>query len=207
MSFGFADSGLRRRRWPRAFTLLELLAVIAIIALLAGVVIGTGRHAAESSRVGRATAELAALSAALENYRRHHGDYPRIASDISADDVNAGRSLHAALTGWRGPERDATNFETKQIAFIESAKFTLAAPDANPDAPNHLLDPWGQPYRYAYNTRANGWLAVSFVLMSAGPNREATLPLPADGIMDATYDAELIDGRAVNIDNLHANRN
>jgi len=58
------------------FTLLELLAVITIIAILAGIVIGVGRRASEAGKTARAKAELAALSAALETYKRTYGDYP-----------------------------------------------------------------------------------------------------------------------------------
>ncbi len=61
----------------RGFTLLELLVVIALIAILASLLLGGGRYAFESGRLSRTRAELAAWSAALEAYRAGHGDYPR----------------------------------------------------------------------------------------------------------------------------------
>ena len=59
------------------FTLLELLLVIAVLALLSAVassaVVGARRQAA----VLRAESELAVQALALEEYKRRHGDYPR----------------------------------------------------------------------------------------------------------------------------------
>lgn len=196
--------GPPRRRRRAAFTLLELLAVIGIIAVLAGIVIGTGRRATETGKVARAKAELAALAVALETYRTHYGDYPRAAADTTATESGAGQALYAALLGWRGPQLGAARLATARRALIETARFTLAKPDA--DAPdNHLLDPWGQPYRFAYRGSAD-WRAPGYVLCSAGPDAEATLPLPGNGIIDAAYEAQLVNGRPINADNLHANR-
>ena len=60
-----------------AFTLLELLAVISLSAILAGIMLGVGRRASEAGKVARAKAELAVLSAALESYNHTYGDYPQ----------------------------------------------------------------------------------------------------------------------------------
>lgn len=192
------------RRRPAAFTLLELLAVIGIIAVLAGIVIGAGRRAAETGKVARAQAELAVLAVALENYRTHHGDYPRVAADAAAAESGAGQGLYAALLGWRGPHLGAARWATARPALLETARFTLAKPDAEA-SDNRLLDPWDQPYRYAYRGSAD-WRAPGYLLCSAGPDREATLPLPANGLIDAAYEAQLVNGRPINADNLHAHR-
>lgn len=199
----FGRRGLPARR-PAGFTLLELLAVIALIVVLTGIVIGAGRRATETGKVARAKAELAALAAALETYRAHFGDYPHAASDASATESAAGQILYAALLGWRGPQLGAPRFATARRALIETARFAPARPGADA-ADNHLLDPWGQPYRYAYRGSAD-WRSASYVLCSAGPDAAATLPLPANGLIDATYESQLVDGRPINADNLHAHR-
>lgn len=159
-----------------AFTLLELLSVIAIVALLAGIVIGVGRRAVESGKIARAKAELAVLGAALESYRRTHGDYPRTEEEAQ---------LLRALLGRRGPVADAV---IPGRALIEAARFTIAG--------DVLLDPWGQAYVYAYKTTAP-WSNPSYVLYSAGPDGRENPRLLAGGFPDA--------GGAGNADNIHAN--
>jgi general secretion pathway protein G len=167
-----------------AFTLLELLVVIALIAILTGLVIGVGRRATESGRVARARAELATLAAALETYRRIHGDYPR------TDD--AARLLQS-LIGRKG----AANADITGRSLIEVGRFTVtssADPFVNPAAV--LVDPWGQPYRYAYKTVVP-WTHSGPVLYSCGPDASDFPRLLAGGFPDAT--------QAANADNIHAN--
>lgn len=178
----------------RAFTLLELLAVIAIIAVLTGIVIGVGRRASESGKTARAKAELAVLSAALESYRRQYGDYPRTSENAT---------VVQSLIGKLGPTGTAINPAGR--AHLEAAKFLLAlagAPDSPVDPFNNpaavLLDPWGQPYRYAYKTQTP-WTNPSFVLYSIGPDGDANATLLTGGFIDVAP--------AANADNLHANRN
>lgn len=187
-----------------AFTLLELLAVLAIVAVLTSVVIGVGRRAVESGRVARAKAELAALAVALESYQRQHGDYPRTTDNAA---------LVQSLIGKLGPSGDTLAHAGR--AHLEIAKFTLAlasAPDTarDPfaDTSATLLDPWGQPYRYAYDTRANGWQSHTYLLVSAGTDQRLTLPLPVSGLITSSYEGALdSEQQPVNTDNLYANRN
>lgn len=65
-----------RRASPRAFTLLELLTVIAIIGVLAGFVVGLAPLAAGHMREARLRSELAGLVMAIENYKAKFGVYP-----------------------------------------------------------------------------------------------------------------------------------
>lgn len=64
------------RRSVRAFTLIELLTVIAIIGVLAGLTLGIAA-AAKSARInGRAKAELQQLQSAIESYKGDRHAYP-----------------------------------------------------------------------------------------------------------------------------------
>ncbi len=179
----------------RAFTLLELLAVIAIIAVLTGIVIGVGRRASEAGKVARTKAELAALSAALESYKRQYGDYPRTAD---------GTILVQSLIGRLGPT--GTTLSPAGRAQMEAAKFHLAL-GANPDAAVDpfantsavFIDPWGQPYRYVHKTSGSSWTNPSFVLYSVGPDGADSPTLLTGGFIDVAP--------AANADNLYANRN
>jgi prepilin-type N-terminal cleavage/methylation domain-containing protein len=175
-----------------AFTLLELLAVIAIIGVLAGIVIGVGRRATEAGKMARAKAELATLSAALETYKRTYGDYPQVDDEAK---------LLQALIGRRGPTSDTV---INGRALVETSRFVVARPatptvpaDPFTDASAALFDPWGQPYVYAYKTTAP-WNNSSYLLYSIGPDGVDSAALLAGGFPDIAP--------AVNADNIHANR-
>ncbi len=71
-----------KSRWFRhhrcgAFTLIELLTVIGIILILAGLVLGLASRAQSKAAQSRAQAEIQALSAAANNYQIDNGTYPR----------------------------------------------------------------------------------------------------------------------------------
>jgi prepilin-type N-terminal cleavage/methylation domain-containing protein len=195
------DRRLLRR--PRGFTLIELICSLALIALLAAIVLGSGRRAIETGQVARARAELSALGASLEAYRNYYGDYPQIGSDGSVDSAESGERLYAALNGQRGPLPDAGTFARRQRAFVPAA-LTVADPAGDPVAPHHFVDPWGEPYHYCYEP-GPAWKNSSCVLFSAGPDREATLPFPSDGFRPTDYERDVKNGRPVNVDNLFLN--
>jgi prepilin-type N-terminal cleavage/methylation domain-containing protein len=67
----------RNERRSSAFTLLELLTVIAVIAILTTISIGAVRGAKERANIARARSDLAALVTALEEFKRMYGDYPQ----------------------------------------------------------------------------------------------------------------------------------
>src|SRR5471032_2949328 len=72
------DSGLVRRRFDGgAFTLLELLTVMAIIVLLIGFSVAAIQGTKQRAAIARSKSELALLAQALEDYKRHYGDYPQ----------------------------------------------------------------------------------------------------------------------------------
>jgi general secretion pathway protein G len=156
-----------------------MLAVITIIAILTGMVIGVGRRASESARVARAKTELAAISAALETYKRMVGDYPR--TDDEAQ-------LLRALLGQRGPGSDAA---VNGRALLEAGRFIVTA--------GAIVDPWERPYQYVYRVPVADWTNPSFVLYSSGPDGIDNHRLLAGGFADVVAPG--------NIDNIHANRN
>jgi prepilin-type N-terminal cleavage/methylation domain-containing protein len=59
-----------------AFTLIEMLVVIAIIGILAGLLLGVAPVAVAKMRISRAQVELASLSAAISYYQSKKGFYP-----------------------------------------------------------------------------------------------------------------------------------
>jgi general secretion pathway protein G len=110
----------RRRRYQRAFTLLEILVVLAIIGLLAGLAITNVDKIFGGAQ--ESTAKLfvtQTLKSSLTAYRIAMGSYPTTAEGLQAL-ITAPASK---ADRWRGP-------------YIESGKIPL--------------DPWDEPYQYAY---------------------------------------------------------
>src|SRR5690349_21243797 len=73
----------RSTRAELAFTIIELLVVIALIMIMAGLIFGTAGYVQRKGSRSRAETEIAALSAALENYKADNGIYPRGNADLS----------------------------------------------------------------------------------------------------------------------------
>ncbi len=130
-----------------AFTLIELLAVITIIGILAGLTLGAAgavrRHGASST----AKAEVAALQAACDRYFADNNLYP---SNTSVDPLTktnpstytgAGQALFTNLLGSVTLSVAPTTkryFEPKPAMVYTNG------------SPNYLIDPWG--YAYGYNS-------------------------------------------------------
>jgi prepilin-type N-terminal cleavage/methylation domain-containing protein len=64
-------------RQTRGFTLIEMLMVMVIIAVLAGLIMGVSNLAMSKSARTRATGEIKALETACENYKSDNGSVPR----------------------------------------------------------------------------------------------------------------------------------
>ena len=106
---------LRRRD---GFTLLELMVVIIVLGLLAGLVGPRilGRVSEAKSATARTQIEL--LGTALDNYRLDNGEYPTTEQGLLA--LHERPTREPLAPNWRGP-------------YLQKA------------IPN---DPWGRPYAY-----------------------------------------------------------
>jgi len=112
--------GDQKSKIQRAFTLLEILVVLAIIGLLAGLAISNVDRIFGGAQVTTASLFVKeSMKTSLTTYRIHLGDYPSTADGIQ------GLISAPANKGdrWRGP-------------YIEGSKVPL--------------DPWGEPYQYRY---------------------------------------------------------
>lgn len=65
-----------RRNRRKAFTLIEILTVMVIILILAGLVISISRYATVKGKRSRAQTEIQAMSAGCESYKADNGIYP-----------------------------------------------------------------------------------------------------------------------------------
>lgn len=147
-----------------AFTIIELLVVITLIIILAGLILSTVGYVQNKGARSRAEAEIAAISAALENYKADNGIYPTDSTKTETLDPAANINL--------------TNYATASLYLYEQLSGDLSAnrkPAATaktyfPFKPNQLSpsdqtqdvtairDPFGNSYGYstAKATNPNG---------------------------------------------------
>ncbi len=113
-----------------AFTLIELLAVIAIICILAALIVGASRYAWQKAATSRAQSEIAAMENAMETYKNDNGAYPL--SDTTRLDPPNNTNLYSALAGGT---KIYYNFQASQLR-------------PGPNGSQYVLDPFGNPYNY-----------------------------------------------------------
>ena len=136
------------------FTLIELLVVIAVIAILAGLLLQTAGYAQKKAARSRAEAEIAALSAALENYKSDIGDYP---SGAYTNTTSSGNN--ASLRAKLAPKSMKVYFEfSKKMGTNSDVSETNQS----------ILDPFGNAYGYQYPGDTNRSGPNFFDLWSSG---------------------------------------
>lgn len=87
-----------RHRRPHGFTLLELLVVIVIIGLLAGLVVPRYFDTVGKSKAKVARAQMDALEKALDQYRLEVGAFP-----TAEQGLDALMAAPAGVAKWQGP--------------------------------------------------------------------------------------------------------
>lgn len=167
---GSLNTSLLRRL--RAFTLIELMIVIAIILILAAIAVPRYFEAQTRSQVSRVKAELRSLATAIESYRIDHREYPPATSDPAAMSLQVASILGPLASGFstlnlggKPGQTAGIDFHalTTPMAYISSVPFD---PFAEPIHESAI------PYGYLPTTRTrDGW-----VLSSVGPDRDFIAP-------------------------------
>ena len=175
-------------RAARAFTLIELLIVMAIIIVLAGLILATAGYVQKKGYRSRAEAEIAAISAALENYKADNGVYPRgnalvanTSTPYDTDNLDARTDgsaaatyqsaslyLYRALTGDDNFNRQIDSGETGKAYF--AFKPNQLSPTDQKANVLFIRDPFGNSYGYssAYQGNPKKGYNPTFDLWSTG---------------------------------------
>jgi len=180
-----------RGRVAGAFTILELLIVMTVIAILAGLTIATMGYAQNKSRRSRAEAEIAAISAACENYKADNGVYPTDANTDALAPNNAGDPTTAAyknasLSLYKLISGDTDGNRIAEAKSYFSFKPSQLYPDDQTKAVTFMRDPFvdksGTACSYGYSTAkasvpagTNGY-NPTFDLWSTAGTKSATNP-------------------------------
>lgn len=191
------------------FSLVELLAVLALIVTLVGFTLGLTTGVFSRKAETRAISDLATLSQALERYRAKAQDYPWVGTAPllgSRPNPAGGTALLRTLLGYRSVD-PARPHLIVQGDFLPVDQFDFGdrsfEPGEDPGTA-YLQDPWGNPYVYVYNPSypksESQWRHPGYLLLTAGPDGELSLPgeVQTTGIIDSP----LYESNPVNADNL-----
>jgi general secretion pathway protein G len=160
----------------KGFTLIELTVVIAIIAVLAGILAPVVGSYLEQARATRATAETRTLADAIRLYHRDTGRYPIYSStnDATADgDYLVGPGVIPTAVNTNTISL-VTYLTTNVAGFSTTAKMTSAG-YRGPYLGSLDPDPWGNSYA-AMAAALHGTTDWAFVV-SAGPDGGITTDL------------------------------
>jgi type II secretion system protein G len=170
-----------------AFTLIELMAVITIIVILAGLVVGGLGYVNEKQARSKAQVQIALLSKAIEEYKLDMGTYPgpnngavagtgatsQLYTELFYEGYDYSRQSTPPAT-WEKtvggvkvpkatkiylPELDP---RTSKMGWVNST--TAQTPPATLTTP-FIADPWGKEYKYR---RGNNAQNPDFDLWSSG---------------------------------------
>lgn len=197
---GCYTARVKRRTFRAGLTLLELLIVLVVIAVLAGLVVPILTHHGDRSRTTATEASLSELRDVITQYWRDFdkslpqsgGSSPQtlylfVNPDTYGDgnpattDQDQTYDPHYKL-GWRGPYvSQATGTYSESIADGFDSTYGT-------DGEPALIDAWGQPIVIQLPTPTTPGLTI-VRLLSAGPN----------GILDTSYTAAETQGDDIDV--------
>ncbi len=162
----------------RGFTLVEMLAVITIIVILAAMVIAGTGYVRDKQARGQATIQIGLLSNALEEYKLDTGAYPVGANGSKGDT----KILYSALYWDSNEDGSGADVDREQKIYLAELD-----PENNKQgwtdgqkANTRIIDPWGNEYYFRSGKLAGGQpnpTAVNpdFDIWSAGPDGKTSI--------------------------------
>ena len=138
------------------FTLVELMAVIAIIAILAGIVLGGLSFASRKSMEAQTIARMEQFQLALENFHKDYGYYP---VQTTAGDVDFSDEAWDIFVNWnRSQDKDGNPKNKQNKPYMEGIYHNYGK----------YLDGNGEPFQYQYPNNDNTRNTTKYALWSKG---------------------------------------
>ncbi len=125
---------MKKSQSQSGFTLSEVLIVVAILLILAGALVGFGKHLKQQAQASLCECTIGVLIAAIEQYHDWHGVFP----DPDNNPVTSIEKLYDQLYS-----------QPKSCALCEQIEKSQKG-DTDGDGAFEFLDPWGKPLRYRY---------------------------------------------------------
>lgn len=183
------------------FTLVELLVVIGIIALLAGVLLPAVNTVLKKADESRARADVQRIYLAWKRYYAEYGWWPVEGGRCVGYPMSEGSVVRAVPTLgdivtniFIPPLRsDAVGGDSQIIKEWNPDRIQfLAYDDVAIDDSGQMVDPWGKPYLFLFDLDSDGKVNFygsniydSVIVYSAGPDQQVCRPgssLPKDDI-------------------------
>jgi prepilin-type N-terminal cleavage/methylation domain-containing protein len=149
---------MKTRRNNYGFTLIEMLVVVALVAILASMVIGVASHL--DAKAKENSVELL-LDGALEEYREFKDRFPE---QLEQNFANAAAHSELLYYELNAVPDSASMLEKINNSFIENK---YAAAGTTIGTSPEIYDPWKMPLDYRYAPGENFPLMVS-----AGPDKK-----------------------------------
>ncbi len=185
------------------FTLVELLVVIAVIAILATISFGLFKAANDGRNKSKSKGEMQAIAMAAQSYRKTYGDFPGCLNGVDErfrrdllDQLIGRRVLRVTTPGGTptllpfdsaslpgGAQRQMRGFLSQgDVSTNNDAQLTADDWRGNDAACREFVDAWGNPYDYRYRVltpaRFVEWRSPNFLLVSCSVN---FMPSTIDG--------------------------
>lgn len=167
-------------RGRKAFTLIELLIVVAIIAILAAIAVPNFLEAQTRSKVSRVKADMRSIATAIEAYRVDTNYYPP-----DGDDLAFSNPLPPAFDYSMQVRLRPITTPVAYISALPTDVFNINPPDQNFMDPMYLFFPHEPPYTFIYLTLGsyfgsntppipqpiNNGNPTNYTILSVGPDQ------------------------------------
>jgi prepilin-type N-terminal cleavage/methylation domain-containing protein len=155
---------IKRLTNETGFTLIELIVVTTVIVILTGLVLSTVGYVQKKGSRARAETEIAAMSAACENYKADNGIYPRdnTASQYT-DTVDARNNFdatqavyqHASFYLYTQLSGDSSGNRSPTGKSYMEFKPKMLYPDDQTQNVQYIRDPFHNSYGYSTANQAD----------------------------------------------------
>jgi len=158
----------------RGFTLIEMVVVLAVVAILAAILVPTIERNISDAKIARANNEVQVLAAAMASFYKDVGFWPHYKSYSNEDEVNFlvsadGSEGNNTTYDWWATPNDT--FENQLISNAPGYERCAADTQENcwkgPYIADVKADPWGHKYSSNVSHYADSY---ALWVYSAGPN-------------------------------------
>jgi prepilin-type N-terminal cleavage/methylation domain-containing protein len=148
---------MKTRKYKNGLSLIEMLVVVAVIAVLATMVIGVATHIDTQAKEKGIESVLTLLEGALQEYHEFTGSFPE---QLEKNFVNAAAHSEYLYQELSSIPNSRKILETINNSLIENKYGTAQTPP-------EIHDPWGTALDYRYVRAIDNFPE----LISAGPDR------------------------------------